>query len=1231
MAPGSSLVTARVYDATTIRPLRSLPPRTRDGLRSPDLEEDVLRCVACGTENRPDRKFCAECGAALARACPSCGGANLPGERFCGECGAVLETTPGTTASPGGTAGAGPTSPSGGAPSADLQATAAERRLVSVLFADLVGSTALAEARDPEAVRELLATYFEAARGVIERYGGSVEKFIGDAVMAVWGTPVAREDDAERAVRAALDLVEAVASLRERTGVTDLAARAAVLTGEAAVAVGARDQALVAGDLVNSAARLQAVAAAGTVLVGEATERTARDAIAFEPAGEHVVKGRSLPIAAWRAMRVVGGRRGAGRTDRLEAPFVGRSSELRALKEALTATGAELRPRYAAIIGQAGIGKSRLAWELEKYLDGLVEPIYWHRGRSPAYGEGIAFWALAEMVRSRARILESDPPIEAAGKLSAAVAEYVPEPDDRHWIEPHLRVLLGIDQSTGGDRNEQFGAWRRFFEAIAARGTAVLVFEDLQWADEGILDFIDSIFEWSRSHPILVIALTRPELVERRPALGSASRNAVALHLDPLSADEMRRLLVGLAPELPSDLVGSVVVRAEGIPLYAIELVRMLRDEGAIAEPEKGGRLAIPPSLQALVAARLDSLSPSDRSLLQDASVLGQTFTIPALAAVSSEDPGALEARLRGLVRREFLSLEADPRSPERGQYGFVQAVVHEVAYGTLGRRDRRTRHLAAARYVDSLDDDSMATVVATHYLEAYRAAPDDAQGHAVRAQARVALRAAAERSARLHNYAQAVHDLERAFELSDEASERAGLLVQQAELIEADARSEKAAELADAARAAYEALGDETRALQATALLGRIHLKSSRNAEAAALFEQSLARLDPAADAGLFARFAAEYARVHMMAGRGVEGVAWAERALAAAGPARLIEVVAEAMDTRGVCLQETDRFDEGFAMIRASVDLAAEHRLSNAELRARYNLAGRRWWDDPRDAIEIVRAGIEVAERTGRRDWLNGLVGFAAGMLVGVLEYDEALAMLDTVADDERPPVALADALVVRAEVAAYRGERDALARGLREASALAAGLSNEQTEWSWARSAADVALAEGRLADAAREAVRMSGNYAAWGYAIAAHAALRVGDLPSAREAVLSSVLQHEIGVTFDIERTGLGGAVQVLEGRRADGLQGLRAAIAAARELRADHYLGQLLLDAVAVLGPDDPDARALADEARALFERARARAFLDRLDELVARRPPGAARAPSGRTGAVPVEGAVPGA
>ncbi len=304
----------------------------------------MLACPSCGASNESGRKFCGECGTRLAQACRACGTPNPATARFCGECGSRLEEAAGA----GGPV-AVPTGPAG--------PPTTERRLVSVLFADLVGFTTRSDGHDPEAVREFLARYFDVAREIVERYGGQVEKFIGDAVMAVWGTPVAQEDDAERAVRAGLDLVDAVRQLGRQVGDDALELRVAVMTGEAAVSLGAVGQGMVAGDLVNTASRLQAVAPPGAVLVGEATHRAASRAILFEPAGEHLLRGKSAPVQAWRAQRVVAERGGQGRTEGPEAPFVGRDNELRLLKDVYHATAREGRARLISVTGQAGIGK----------------------------------------------------------------------------------------------------------------------------------------------------------------------------------------------------------------------------------------------------------------------------------------------------------------------------------------------------------------------------------------------------------------------------------------------------------------------------------------------------------------------------------------------------------------------------------------------------------------------------------------------------------------------------------------------------------------------------------------------------------------------------------------------------------------------------------------------------------------------------------------------------------
>ena len=386
---------------------------------------------------------------------------------------------------------------------------------MSILFADLVGFTPFAEERDSEDVRETLTRYFDLASDVITRYGGTVEKFIGDAVMAVWGAPTAQEDDAERSVRAALDLVDAVRGLGP-----GIQARAGILTGEAAVTLGATNQGMVAGDLVNTASRLQSVAEPGSVLVDEPTMRSSSAAIAFESAGERDMKGKSAPLPAWRAIRVVAERGGRGRSDALEAPFVGRDDEIRLLKELFHATGREKRVRLVSVMGAAGIGKSRLGWEFLKYVDGVLEPVWWHTGRSPSYGEGITFWALGEMVRRRAGLAADDDEATTRARIAETVIEHVPDEAERRWIEPALLALLGI--GTESANSEQlFAAWRTFFERMAETGLVALVFEDLHWADSGTLDFIEHLLEWSRCEPDLHRhAGQRPDLLERRAGVG---------------------------------------------------------------------------------------------------------------------------------------------------------------------------------------------------------------------------------------------------------------------------------------------------------------------------------------------------------------------------------------------------------------------------------------------------------------------------------------------------------------------------------------------------------------------------------------------------------------------------------------------------------------------------------------------------------------------------------------
>ncbi len=600
---------------------------------------------------------------------------------------------------------------------------------MSVLFADLVGFTTLSEHRDPEEVRELLSDYFERCRALIERYGGIVEKFIGDAVMAVWGTPVAREDDAERAVRAALALTSAVSLLGEEVGMPELRVRAGVLTGNAAVEVGAEGEGMVLGDTVNTASRLQSTAEPGTVLVDEVTRRASEAAIAYESAGKHQVRGREQPVRTWTALRVVAGAGGARRSVGLEAPFVGRERELAHVIESFEQSAERRVASLLTVIGDAGFGKSRLLWEFFKYIDGVERLVRWHQGRCLAYGEGVAYWALAEMVRSRAGIVEEEEPASARKKLRAAVAGFIADERERRLVEPRLAHLLGLEQRAVTDRADLFSGWRLFFERIADAEPVVLVFEDLQWADSGLLDFIDYLLEWSAEHPIFILALGRPELLAVRPGWPRT------IELESLDHAAMTQLLNGLVPGLPAQLGRQILNHAEGVPLYAVEIVRMLLDRGLLSQ--EGARyvltgevadLEVPETLRALLAARLDNLDPAERAILQDAAVIGQSFTPAMLTSVSGLPAADVERLLDGLVAKQVLAYTDDVRSAELGQYSFLQALLRSVTLGMLSRRDRKAKHLAVAQQLERSGSDQsgeVAEVLASHYLDAVEAEPD--------------------------------------------------------------------------------------------------------------------------------------------------------------------------------------------------------------------------------------------------------------------------------------------------------------------------------------------------------------------------------------------------------------------------------------------------------------------------------------------------------------------------
>ena len=644
--------------------------------------------------------------------CPQCGAENRDGARFCDECAAPLAV--------------------------EAERAREERKVVTVLFADLVGFTSRAEQMDPEDVRAVLEPYHARLRAELERRGGTVEKFIGDAVMALFGAPTAHEDDPERAVRAALAIRD---SIRDEG---DLEVRIAVTTGEALVALGARPaegEGMASGDVVNTAARLQSAAPVNGILVDETTYRATSQKIDYEQAEPVSAKGKQEPVPAWVALEARS-TYGVDIPQAQRAPLIGRERELDVLVDALSRVRAERSPQLVTLVGVPGIGKSRLVYELSQVIENEAELTSWRQGRSLPYGEGVSFWALGEMVKAQAGMLETDSPEEAAGKLARSVRELVDE-SEADWLARHLGALVGLEseQELKGDhRAEAFAAWRRFFEALAEERPLVLVFEDLHWADEGLLDFVDHLVDWAGGVPILVVGTARPELLFRRAGWGGGKPSALTLSLSPLDDDETARLLAALLERsvLPAETQTALLQRAGGNPLYAEEFVRMVTDRELLTGE---GELPLPESVQGIVAARLDALPDEEKTLLQDAAVLGKVFWLGAAAEIAAVDRPAAEEALHRLERKEFVRRERRPSVAGESEYAFRHLLVRDVAYSQIPRARRAEKHRLAGEWIERLGrPEDHAEMLAHHYssaLELARAAGADTSASRCRRDAR--------------------------------------------------------------------------------------------------------------------------------------------------------------------------------------------------------------------------------------------------------------------------------------------------------------------------------------------------------------------------------------------------------------------------------------------------------------------------------------------------------------
>jgi class 3 adenylate cyclase/tetratricopeptide (TPR) repeat protein len=892
-----------------------------------------------------------------------------------------------------------------------------ERKVVTVLFADLVGFTARAETLDPEDVDAVLRPYHERLRSELERWGGTVEKFIGDAVMAVFGAPVAREDDPERAVRAAL----AIRDWAVEEG--DVEVRIAVNTGEALVSLDARPEAgegMVAGDVVNTAARIQTAAPANGILADEQTHRATRAVIDFRPAEQVVAKGKSAPIPVWEAVEARS-RFGVDVRQHGGAPLVGRVRELDALVHVLERVKAERTPQLLTLVGVPGIGKSRLVWELFGAIERGETLVYWRQGRCLPYGEGVSFWALAEVVKAQAGVLESDSPEAAGEKLDRAVAEAVGD-TDAEWVTSHLRPLIGIGTSpdlAAGGREEAFAAWRRLFESLAEQRPLVLVFEDLHFADDGLLDFVDELIEWTTDVPLLVVCTARPELLQRRPAWGGGKLNSTTIALTPLADDDAARLVGTLLgrPVLAAEIQAALLERAAGNPLYAEQFARLYVERGSVDE------IAVPETLHGLIAARLDALAPDEKELLQDAAVMGKVFWTGAL----SRSEAALRGPLHTLERKEFIRRERRPSIEGESEYAFRHLLVRDVAYGQIPRAARSHKHRASAEWIARLGrPEDHAELVAHHYLTAIeltRASGGDVAPLA--APSRAAVSAAGDRAFALNAWAAALSFYEHGLELCPEDDpERPRLLLAQGRAAHAVGREEARA-LLEAAAEALREMEDNAGAAEAEIVLYEAEWMRGQRDLAAVHLERALKLVEDAEPSSVKAAVLSQAARFSMLAGRHDAAVELGSKALEMAETLGLEEIQADALISLGPARWRLGD-SRGVEELERGVEIA---RRIGSHLLARglINLAVSHMPMDTRRSLELHEEAGHAAERMGQAFHRRYVRGGRTSYLWFVGRWDEALAAAEAFIAEaaESPHYLLPVNLRVRAKTRLARND--------------------------------------------------------------------------------------------------------------------------------------------------------------------------------------------------------------
>ena len=847
--------------------------------------------------------------------CSRCGQDNPQGFRFCGACGTPLAAArrPGDE----------------------------ERKVVTVLFCDLVGFTARSDEADPEDVGAMLRPYHVRLRQEIERFGGTLDKFIGDAVMAVFGAPSSHEDDPERAVRCAAGMLEAIAELNATQPALALSVRIGITTGEALVVLqpGGETEGVV-GDIVNTASRLQGVAPVNGILVGEGTWRATSGPFEYEELEPVRVKGKAQPVPVWRLVRARS-RLGVDVDQQPVAPFIGRDAELDLLKRCYARILRERSVQLVTLLGEPGLGKSRLIHEFARHVDDRQELVSWRQGRCLPYGDGITFWALGEIVKAQAGILESDPSTQVAAKLDGALQALVGRASDREWLRARLAPLLGLGnaEGPGADQAELFAAWRRVIEAMAASGPLVLVVEDLHWADAALLQFPEYLIDSSAGIALLVIATARPELLDRHPRWSEQKPNTSSIMLSPLTDTDTTTLIAALfgQPVLPTEVQALLLERAGGNPLYAEEFARLLTDRGLLVRHghtvrlSPGQEIPFPETVQALIAARLDLLPLERKALVQDAAVVGKVFWSGALAAIGGRDEQALQADLDELERKELIRAAKVSSVEGQTEYAFWHAVVRDVTYAQIPRAGRMRRHRTAAEWLEHLAGERLADrveIIAHHYSQAVALAR--ATGEQVRALAVLEERArrflilAGDRAIGL-DVSQAHAYYQQALALCPpDHPERPRIVAGTARAAFQSGRVENAAGAYEEAIAGFERHGDVRGQGEALNRLCSVLWDQGETRRSRAVLLRAIELLEHERPGPELCSSYAQMAADRVLSGHSEEAPAWADKALALAEQlGGLPEVKVQALDYRGMARCDLSDLG-GLSDLRQAMELA-------------------------------------------------------------------------------------------------------------------------------------------------------------------------------------------------------------------------------------------------------------------------------------------------------------------